>query len=727
MLKTRTLRTDGGSPMKAREKRGLRTTKVFRNKRLNSPIKSLICTVRKCIDKSAVKLRCLNLMTRFICVFSVMFLMPIIAMSLFAYSSSSKSLQKEVASYSELETKIVGQNIQSLLQGYLVGISEVSFGEELQYHLDNFNKLKESKKVEFQKYLSDNAIKAYMEDDRVSSMAIVSKTGEVLAAKNYNSAAADSLIKLGNNPKSVSGIISSIDTTEESSKPSYEISIFKSIRSRLHMSVTGYIWVSFKEEAFYDIYKDNIKGNDGSIMIMDAKGLVLSSKDKTLLGKAYYNSELIDAVVNSTKKNDTTIKIENKTYMVTSSEIENTDWRVVSMVSNSYINSESNKIKARFSAIAVGAFIVALILSFLISNNISAPLKKLMAKMDKAKDGDFRVEKREYSKDEIGEVNNSFNEMMMNISNIINQTKDISSYILKSTKKIAEVSESSYLISEEIAASMNEVAKGASEQAEGMFNSTNYLNSLAEAINNVEDSLKATENFINKSKALGEETKEAIALLEEKSVGTRAVSEDISGCIKELNLHMKEIEKVTKLIVDISDSTNLLSLNASIEAARAGEAGRGFTIVAQEVRKLADQIKLASITINNIINQLTKKVINISQKILNTEVIIKHQEEAVKATSCDVQIIIDGMQNVNDNINNIINETKNIHGLREQTVSSIEDISAISQQTLAITEKVTASTQEQINDMKTLSSFSISLDEMVNKLADTIEIFKTIA
>ena len=726
MLKASTLRADGGSPMKVRGKRGLKLTKVFSSKRLSNPVKRLMELVGKCIDALAVRLRSLNLMSRFICVFLIMFLTPIIAMSFYAYSSTSKSLQKEVAGYSELETKIVGQNIHNLLQSYLVGIAEVSFGEELQHKLDNFNKLEVSKKAEFQEELLNNVMKAYMEDDRVSSMAIVAKNGEVLVAKNYNPTAADSLIKLGNNPKSVSGIINLSLTNNELSNQSCEVNIFKSIRSKLHMSVTGYIWLSIKEEALYDIYKNNIKGSDGSIMLIDTKGIVLSSKDKILLGEVFHNNYLIDAVMNSSIKNDRTIKIEDKSYLVTSAKVENTDWHVVSMVSTNYINSESNKIKIEFSSIALGAFIVSLMLSLVISKNISTPLKKLMVRMERAKLGDLRFEEREYSKDEIDEVNLSFNEMIKNISNIINNTKVISRDVLRSTKEITLVSESSYAITEEISASMEEVAKAAAEQVEGMLNCTNYISSLSGAIYDVEESLKVTESFINETRALGEKTKDATSILEEKSDKTRQISESIALSMRELNSHMKEIEKVTKQIADISDNTNFLSLNASIEAARAGEAGRGFTIVAKAVSKLAAQSKSASNKINKITDGLTKKVLNISEKVSNAEAIIRHQEEAVAATNNDIISIIEAMRELSDNINNILIETQNIHELREKTLSSIEDISAISQQTLAITEEVTASTQEQINDMETLSSFSISLDEIVKKLNDTMKVFKTI-
>lgn len=689
-------------------------------------IKVLDNLVRNYIDVLALMLRHFKLMPRFIGVFSIILLIPIISMSLYAYRSLSMSLQSEVSVYSGQETKIIGQNIHNLIQTYLSGISEISLNKELQSNLDNYNRLDENAKKQLAQYLIANEMETYIDDDKVASIAIISKNGQVLASKNYDSDFGKELIEKNNNSKAVKGVISLQNNSKDPLKPSYEINIFKSIKSTMSLSVTGYIWISIKEESIYDIFKENIKGSDGELLVLDTAGKVISAKDKSLIGKSYKDNNIIKVVNGSTIDDGATVKVGKLAYVVTSSDIENTEWRIVGMVSDRFINSENSKIKIEFSLIALASFITVLLIAGAISSSISTPLKKLMKRIENAKSGALFIENSGHGGDEIGEVSKSFNEMIERIARIINETKEVSRQVSRNTKKIAEVSENTFTVSEEIAVSMNEVSKGASEQAEGMLTSTNHLIALSQAICHVEAILKATEKFIEETKTLGEKTEEDIILLDEKSNSTRSISEDIALGIKRLSSYMKEIEKVTKLISDISDSTNLISLNASIEAARAGEAGRGFTIVAQEVRKLADQSKLASVKINDIISQLTRKVENITHRVANTEIIIRQQEEAIKATNNDIKMIVGRMQEVNTNIKNVIKDTQNIQELQSGTVSSIENIGAISQQTLALAEEVTASTQEQIRDMNTLSTFSVSLDQMVKKLNDTMDLFKVV-
>ena len=271
---------------------------------------------------------------------------------------------------------------------------------------------------------------------------------------------------------------------------------------------------------------------------------------------------------------------------------------------------------------------------------------------------------------------------------------------------------------------MNGLAEGAGSQAEGMANTIKNLDSLAEAIENVEESLIETLGVIDDTEIMAKETKTAIIFLEDKSKDTSNVSGKILINISELNSYLSQIDATAKLLVGISKQTNLLSLNASIEAARAGEAGKGFTIVADEVKKLADQTSNASIKIASIIGVLKEKLFEIIEKVEKSQVVIKNQDNAIQETNFSVSRIISSMDEVTEGIKELIKLVKDIYRLKSETTNSIEGISAVSEETAAITEQVTATTIEQNKDMENLSGAADTLKDMIKKLNSTIEVFK---
>jgi len=187
---------------------------------------------------------------------------------------------------------------------------------------------------------------------------------------------------------------------------------------------------------------------------------------------------------------------------------------------------------------------------------------------------------------------------------------------------------------------------------------------------------------------------------------------------------MKKIGSITKIIVGISQQTNLLALNAAIEAARAGEVGKGFNIVAEQVKGLAVKSKDASIKIDKIIGELNKKITFITQSSSKTQSIIDNQDDAIEETNLATLTIITSMTGVSENIMGLVEAVKEIYVLKSDTVNSIEIIAAVSEETAAITEEVTATTQEQILDMETLSGVATNLNEMIKKLNGTMSTFE---
>ncbi|MDT8715659.1 methyl-accepting chemotaxis protein [Clostridium sp. 19966] len=692
-----------------------KTSKSKKHKSSSSKGKKSVNFVKNFTNKSvdiSKRMRRTNIRKRLVISFVIILVIPILAISVFSSLYSKGIMGSKITNFSSQEIKQISKNIGSQLDEYKSGVLEITTNKQIQDSLAKFNSLNDQDKSDFLASLKSKVTDRYDKNKNVVSYAMLTADKQQVIGKNY-----DSSVLASSDAKSGQITMNLL----KGSDGKYYINFFRGIISNSTLSNIGYLYLNLDENSLYDIYKDNIKSSDSSLFIINSKGMVISSKNKAEIGNKYSDNNLINTAI----KDDGTgkIKIGSASYYISYSNIDSTDWHVVSLVPTSYVNNESLQVIRAIIIIAVIIFIIALLMSFAISYSISAPLNKLMKSIEKAKDGNFVVDSHDDSLDEIGLVNRSFNEMMNKMNSIIKNTKEKADNVLQSTNKISAVSQKSFKVSEEIASTMNEVAKGSSDQADGMTKCINYIGELSEGINHMEEGIEDSAKFIHQTNVMSEETKNSIAILKGKSQDTKTVTEGISRNVKELSSSMKEIEKITKVMVELSDHTNLLSLNAAIEAARAGEAGKGFTVVSEEVRKLADQSRSSSVKISNIIAELKEKVDRIVEKASNTSKIIKNQEEAIDETSIDIENIISAMSEVDSRVNTIVDDIASISELKEKTSAYIEDISAVSEETAAITEEVTATAQEQISDMETLAEAAQKLDSMVKKLDATMSMF----
>ena len=165
--------------------------------------------------------------------------------------------------------------------------------------------------------------------------------------------------------------------------------------------------------------------------------------------------------------------------LVSYAPLSGSDWYVVGVIPYSYLNSESNILRNNTIIIGLISFIIAMLVALIISRSISNPLGKLVTLMKKAKEGNLDLHIADDSKDEIGEVISAFDDMVKKINILVGDVKILAENVSNNTKVIAEVSEHSYASSEEIAATMSEIAKGASDQAISVNEGMDCMNSLS--------------------------------------------------------------------------------------------------------------------------------------------------------------------------------------------------------------------------------------------------------
>ncbi|MBP1932555.1 methyl-accepting chemotaxis protein [Ammoniphilus resinae] len=375
--------------------------------------------------------------------------------------------------------------------------------------------------------------------------------------------------------------------------------------------------------------------------------------------------------------------------------------------------------------LSVGAVILALIIGLTISRLISKPLGELSKASKRIAEGDLTGEDLKVkTRDEIRELAESFNQMKSNLHQLIRHVGDSVHQVTSSTEELMASSEQSSKATEQITIASQEVATGAENQVKSAQETVGIVNEISKGMNQVAAAIQsvadatsnANQEAFNGNQVLNETIKQ-MNVVQEKVESTAVV-------IDNLGEKSKEIGQIVTLITDVAAQTNLLALNAAIEAARAGEHGRGFAVVADEVRKLAEQSRDAAEKIGNLITEIQNE-----------------SQNAIYAMNEGTQAVEDGMGHVHHTGESFKTITKMIEevSVQSQEVSAIvEEVSAssssmvemidaiahISEQSASNTQYMASASEEQLASMEEISSSATSLAEMAEDLKRVINQFK---
>ncbi len=372
----------------------------------------------------------------------------------------------------------------------------------------------------------------------------------------------------------------------------------------------------------------------------------------------------------------------------------------------------------RFASIiaVIVATVVSTAVGVIVSNSIGKAVKGISNGFEQAAKGDLTVEINSKRKDEFGVLSASANKMIENTKRLLSKVSATADSLKKSSDDIGGASESLVTASENITTSVDEIRQGLDQQANDAGDCLAEANKLTEKIEVVRETIKAIDDMAADA---DESVKSGIEAVENLKVKANETSDVTKGVIVDIEALAEETSSIGNIIAtinDIASQTNLLSLNASIEAARAGEAGKGFSVVAEEIRKLAEQSAVSAGEIGNIITAVSEKTAKTATAAKHAEEIVMQQEEAVSTTLTEFNVINEKVNTIASHLKEIGDQVAEMEKAKVNTLSAVDGISAVSEEAAASSAEVgqialaAQNAAKDLNDViKDLSSAADSL------------------
>lgn len=674
-------------------------------------------------------------------------IIPIVLLGVISYNNAYNSI-KDAATSASFETlKQINKNIESTLSKYEELSTQIMYNGILQNYFvkksDSDDMTSEELEL-FQK--SESFIKDCLSDNSsIESITLFLENNKFISNKAITQEAYESILNStlmssakGLNGKSFwVGRHDELDQHLPDDKTSYSLSLVRLLVDTSTGNDRGLMILDLKENFVESMLKGINLGENSELHLIssdkrdiaykitdEGTSELIDTDDKNKITDTMFYSRITEA-----QEAGTFIDTFNgEEYMIIHTSLATvygkTGYTLVGLVPTSNFRESAGsigKVTIIFTLVAIG---FALVIGLLLAFNISKSINRILNLTKKVAEGDLTVKLETKSKDELGVLTKSINSMIGSMRTLISNAADTALTVIESAQTVAATTGQISRVSHEVTKTVQEIAEGSSSQAGDSEQGVSKMSELALRINAVTDYAKSIKVNSDETIRLSEEGFESVVDLERKAKETTSITQTIIADAHELNAHSKSIGEIVKVMSNIAEQTNLLSLNAAIEAARAGTAGMGFGVVADEIRKLAEQSASALDDIGTIVRNTQNQTTRVVESAEASENILKSHNIALENTLVVFKKISDSMVELANKVSEITEGVEDMDSYKDSTVSAIHNISAVSQEIAAATEEVSAATEEQLSAIEELSLYAKQLDSTANSLNESIKVFK---
>ena len=492
--------------------------------------------------------------------------------------------------------------------------------------------------------------------------------------------------------------------------------------------------IDIKPSAITD-FMEEIDIGDGSIIgfvtpggrelvvenVEEGKESVLPEEGYVFSGQEYYTAVMGEAVADA---GTAEVDFQGEKYLFIYSHSADIGFTTCALVPMRVVTSQATEIRNMTIGLVILACVIVVIVGIFITAGIENNMRRISRKFGDVAKGDLTVTVSAKGHDEFQDLAGSATNMITNTKKLVNQVSNATGELEVSAQNVGQASELIHEYSQDITRAIGEINEGMEEQSRHAQECVEKTDILSNEIQEVSHVVERVEKLVGETEGMINKGMEIVQVLGDRAGETTQMTVKVSESIESLRKESEIINSFVATITEITEQTNLLSLNASIEAARAGEAGRGFAVVAEEIRKLADDSAKAAGEIRNNVANITAQTQNSVESASQAKAMVELQTKAVEEVIAVFREMQERMGQLIEGLKDIVVSTEKADGERSAAVAAVKNISDIIEETAGSAETVNDVANKLLNHVEKLSTTASVLDENMEGLKNEISVFK---
>jgi methyl-accepting chemotaxis protein len=354
------------------------------------------------------------------------------------------------------------------------------------------------------------------------------------------------------------------------------------------------------------------------------------------------------------------------------------------------------------------------LIQFFVLRKFLAPIRDLFHAITQVSAGRLDVEVKVTSNDELGQLGTSINNMIHALRNMVSGLQHFSTQSAASSEQLSATIGKTKEAFHEIGSLIKQIGEGANEQKISASDSAEAMNEMAIGIQRIAESCLSVSNASTEMTEVAAAGNGSIHQVMEQMGAITASVNQSSSAITHLGQRSHEIVQIVEVISNIASQTNLLALNAAIEAARAGEQGKGFAVVADEVRKLAEQSQRSTTQITALIKEIEKETASAVQAMNNSTEEVEAGTQIVRETGELFTKMLASIGNVAEQIQDVSATADEMSAGTEEVAAAVHELARIAEHAATSIISISNSTNEQLDAMSEIDTSANSLKEMAH-------------